>query len=204
MNLSVVNLIDERLPGDVRRCLATAGAAPEWLELEITENVVMTDPARACEVLAELRDVGVTIALDDYGTGPASLVWLKRLPLDVLKIDRSSVRDVATDLQSVAIVRSAVDLARALGLRTVAEGVEDGPCLRRVAELGCDVAQGYALSRPLAADAVPAFLAARAPAPARPAPGPITCYSSAPCRWSPWSSSARRGVSASSTSTRAC
>jgi EAL domain-containing protein (putative c-di-GMP-specific phosphodiesterase class I) len=104
---------------------ATAGAAPEWLDLEITETVVMTDPARACEVLAELRDVGVTIALDDYGTGQASLAWLKRLPLDVLKIDRSFVRDVA---------------------------------------------QGYVLSRPLPADAVPAFLAARAPAPARPRP----------------------------------
>ena len=82
----------------------------------------MTDLARAYEVLAELRDVGVTIALDAYGTGQASLAWLKRLPLDVLKIDRSFVRDVATDLRSAAIVRSAVDLARAFGLRTVAEG----------------------------------------------------------------------------------
>ena len=102
------------------------------------------------------------------GTGQASLAWLKRLPLDVLKIDRSFVRDVATDLQSAAIVRSAVDLARAFGLRTVAEGVEDRGCLRRVAEPGCDVAQGYALARPLPGEEVPGFLAARSAPPARP------------------------------------
>ena len=174
VNLSVVDLIDERLPGDVRRSIERAGARPEWLELEITENVVMTDPARACAVLAELRDIGVTIALDDYGTGQASLAWLKRLPVDVLKIDRSFVRDVATDLQSAAIVRSAVDLARAFGLRTVAEGVEDGPCLRRAAELGCDMVQGYALARPLPGEEVAAFLAEHAVPEGRPhgAPAP--------------------------------
>src|SRR5215207_1470522 len=101
------------------------------------------------------------------GTGQASLAWLKRLPVDVLKIDRSFVRDVATDLQSAAIVRSAVDLARAFGLRTVAEGVEDDVCLRRTGELGCDLIQGYALSRPMPGDAVPAFLAAQAAPAAR-------------------------------------
>ena len=113
----------------------------------------MIDPKRAREVLEALRALGLRIAVDDYGTGYCALAYLRDLPVDELKIDRSFVSHVATDRRSAAIVRSTIELAHALGLKVVAEGIEDQEALDAVAGFGCDYAQGYHFSRPLPADA---------------------------------------------------
>ena len=120
--------------------------------LEVTESVLMTDPARAMKVLAELRGLGVQLALDDFGTGWSSLTHVRRMPVHEIKIDRSFVAAMATEAaNSAAIVSCTVDLAHALGLRVVAEGIEDAAAWRRLRAVGCDAAQGYHLSRPLPA-----------------------------------------------------
>ena len=111
----------------------------------------MSNPARAMETLGRLRAMGVRIAIDDFGTGYSSLGYLKRLPVDELKIDQSFVRDMVTDQNDAAIVRATVDLGHNLGLQVVAEGVEDEPTLDLLCSLGCDEAQGYYFSRPLPA-----------------------------------------------------
>ena len=112
----------------------------------------MADPRRARDVLERLRAAGVTIALDDFGTGYSSLVHVKQLALDELKIDRAFVTNLLHDRADAAIVTSTLALARSLGLRVVAEGVEDGATWSRLAALGCDLAQGFHLSRPLPAE----------------------------------------------------
>jgi EAL domain-containing protein (putative c-di-GMP-specific phosphodiesterase class I) len=132
------------------------------LECEISEDTVMGDPRRATDVLERLRELGVRLSLDDFGTGHSSLSYLKRLPLDEVKIDRSFVIGMADDPSDAAIVRSTIDLARHLGLEVVAEGVETAEVLDVLAALECDVAQGFLLSRPLPAAELDGWLAARA------------------------------------------
>jgi EAL domain-containing protein (putative c-di-GMP-specific phosphodiesterase class I) len=121
----------------------------ERLVCEISEHTVMADPVRATAVLAGLRDLGVGLSLDDFGTGHSSLSYLKRLPLDEVKIDRSFVAGMTDDENDAVIVRSTIDLARNLGLRVVAEGVETAEIMDALRELRCDVAQGYFISRPM-------------------------------------------------------
>jgi EAL domain-containing protein (putative c-di-GMP-specific phosphodiesterase class I) len=145
----VPNLLDLQLPGDVARLLAETGVDARYVELEITENVVMADPVRTIQVLKSLRDLGVGLSLDDFGTGYSSLAYLKRLAVDELKIDKSFVMQMADDEDDAVIVRSTVDLARNLGLRVVAEGVEDEESWRALERMGCEVAQGFYLSRPV-------------------------------------------------------
>ena len=116
--------------------------------LEVTESVLMTDPARAMKVLAELRGLGVQLALDDFGTGWSSLTHLRRMPVHEIKIDRSFVAAMATEANSAAIVSCTVDLAHALGLRVVAEGIEDEAAWRRLRAVGSTPPRGYHLSRP--------------------------------------------------------
>ena len=118
----------------------------------------MVDPQRALDVLAQLSELGITFALDDFGTGYSSLAYLKRLPIAELKIDKSFVLEMTTEADDAAIVRSTIELARALGLRVVAEGVETEEHWRRLAAWGCHVAQGYLLSRPVAPEALVAWL----------------------------------------------
>ena len=113
----------------------------------------MTDPARAEATLTRLSQIGLTLSVDDFGTGYSSLANLKRLPVDVIKIDKSFVMEMAVDASDAAIVRSTIDLAHNLGLRVVAEGVESEDAWRHLEALGCDFAQGYYLSRPLPAEA---------------------------------------------------
>jgi EAL domain-containing protein (putative c-di-GMP-specific phosphodiesterase class I) len=137
-------------PDVVRAALDGAGVAPSSLTLEITESSIMADTARAIKVLSSLSAMGVQLAIDDFGTGYSSLSQLKRLPVDELKIDRSFIMDMTSDDDDLTIVRSTIDLAHNLGLRTVAEGVEDAETLVRLRALGCDVAQGYHMSRALA------------------------------------------------------
>jgi diguanylate cyclase len=153
--------MDRGLPESVGALLAANGVEPRWLKLEITESMLMEDPARASDVLTRLRAMGVHIAIDDFGTGYSSLAYLKRLPVDVLKIDRSFVRDMVTSRQDAAIVRSTIELAHNLGLDVVAEGVENESISALLAGLDCDIAQGYLYSRPLPADELRAWLERR-------------------------------------------
>jgi predicted signal transduction protein with EAL and GGDEF domain len=125
VNLSARNLMDPRLPELVAALLATAGVDPRRLEVEVTETSAMADPTRAAAVLRGLADLGVTVAVDDYGTGYSSLSYLRSLPIATLKIDRSFVTRMLQDEGSAVIVRSTIELARNLGLKVVAEGVED-------------------------------------------------------------------------------
>jgi diguanylate cyclase (GGDEF)-like protein len=149
VNLSVTNLLDADLPSDVSRLLSKHELPAEALILEITETVLMADSSRAKAVVEALHALGVGLSDDDYGTGYSSLAYLQDLAIDELKLDRSFVRRLSEDPRSAAIVRSTVDLAHSLGLRIVAEGVEDRETLLTLDNYGCDVIQGYFFSRPL-------------------------------------------------------
>jgi diguanylate cyclase (GGDEF)-like protein len=164
VNLSARNLTDPSLPGELAEMLRAAALPPALLVLEITESTVMGDLGRSLAVLHELRALGVQVAVDDFGTGHSSLSYLQDLPVDELKIDRSFVLARGTGAGD-AIIATVVRLGHALGLRIVAEGIEDEPTWDRLRELGCDLAQGYLLSRPLPPAAFDAWLAAR-PTPA--------------------------------------
>jgi diguanylate cyclase (GGDEF)-like protein len=145
VNLSPSSLQDIQLASEIDQLLAEAGVAPEWLEVEITEEAYMTQPEVAAATLARLRDMGVRVAIDDFGTGYASLVYLQKLPVDRIKIDRGFVRALLRDESQATIVRALIDLGHNLGLEVVAEGVEDEATRTGLAALGCDYAQGYAL-----------------------------------------------------------
>jgi diguanylate cyclase (GGDEF)-like protein len=151
VNLAAANIVDVTLPDAIGALLERYGVSAERLECEISEHTVMADPVRATAVLGGLRELGVGLSLDDFGTGHSSLSYLKRLPLDEVKIDRSFVAGMADDDNDAVIVRSTIDLARNLGLRVVAEGVETAEVMDALRELRCDVAQGYHISRPLPA-----------------------------------------------------
>jgi diguanylate cyclase (GGDEF)-like protein len=159
VNLSARNLQDPQLVDQVAGFLETAGAAPSRLELEVTESVIMADPARALETLTRLSAMGVRLAIDDFGAGYSSLSYLKKLPVNELKIDKTFVINMATDDNDAVIVRSTIDLAHNLGLAVVAEGVETQASWNRLAALGCDAAQGYWMSRPLPAADLTRWLA---------------------------------------------
>jgi diguanylate cyclase (GGDEF)-like protein len=146
VNLSVRSLVDVNLPDQVADVLAAHGMDPSALTLEITEGSVMADPGRTIGILGRLANLGTTISIDDFGTGYSSLAYLKRLPASEVKIDRSFVKGMLNSESDAAIVRSTVDLARNLGLRAVAEGVEDGHTWSELARLECDQAQGYFIS----------------------------------------------------------
>ncbi len=167
VNLFSRDLLDGGLPDEVGRLLAANGLEPRRLELEITEDTILADPARTSVILEQLGARGVALAIDDFGTGYSSLNYLKRLPVDVLKIDRSFVSRMEVDEDDAIIVRSTIELGHNLGLLVVAEGVENQETLIRLAELGCDTAQGYHLSRPLPAEDLTEWLLARAPRVAR-------------------------------------
>jgi diguanylate cyclase (GGDEF)-like protein len=149
VNLSMHDLHDPQLPVAIAALLASENVASNRLKVEITESTIMADPTRALEVLAQLRSLGLEVAIDDFGTGYSSMAYLKRLPVDELKIDKSFVKNLASDHSDWAIVRSTIELGHNLGLRVVAEGVEDWACWEQLARLGCDIAQGYHMSRPL-------------------------------------------------------
>lgn len=151
MNLSVRDLQDPYLADAVEEQLAALQISPRWLELEITESAVMTDPDRAFEILTRLSSMGLRIAIDDFGTGYSSLSYLKKLPVSTIKIDKSFVLGMTRNENDAAIVRTSIDLGHNLGLEVVAEGVETEDVLKRLSELGCDTAQGHYISRPLSA-----------------------------------------------------
>jgi EAL domain-containing protein (putative c-di-GMP-specific phosphodiesterase class I) len=152
VNLSVRNLHDPLLPSQVDQLLARHRLPPRYLKLEITESMIMSDPERASATVRELSELGVRLAVDDFGTGHSSLANLRMLPVHELKIDRSFVTPMLSDESDMVIVRSTVDLGHALGLRVIAEGVEDPETLERLAALGCDRAQGHYFSQPVPAE----------------------------------------------------
>ena len=174
VNLAVVNMLDRQLPADVASLLFEYGVPPSKLVVEVTEGIVMADPDRAATILGEMRRMGVGVALDDFGTGHSSLAWLKKLPVDEIKIDRTFVKDLHADPGAAAIVRATVDLARAFGLRTVAEGPEDEQTWRRLTEIGCDLVQGYVLSRPQPAAELTTWLDERRRAASAPRVGRVS------------------------------
>jgi diguanylate cyclase (GGDEF)-like protein len=153
VNLSPRTLQDPLLPQRIAAMLDVYDAPPSSLSLEITENILMSDPTRSMDVLKRLHGMGVHLVIDDFGTGYSSLSYLRRLPVHELKIDRSFVAGLASGQDDV-IVRSTIDLAHNLGLTVVAEGVESDAVQARLLELGCDVAQGTFISPPTAASAV--------------------------------------------------
>jgi diguanylate cyclase (GGDEF)-like protein len=152
VNISVRCLTDLELPRQVAGLLGRWGVPPESLTLEVTETSIMVDPTRTMTVLGLLRDLGVSLSIDDFGTGYSSLAYLKRLEANELKIDKSFVFTMTSNSNDAVIVRSTIELGHNLGLRLVAEGVEDGETWTMLKALGCDVIQGYHLSRPLPAD----------------------------------------------------
>jgi diguanylate cyclase (GGDEF)-like protein len=158
VNLSAYNLQDADLSLEVARLLKKWGVQPWRLVLEITESSMMANPARALATLEKLNDIGVQIAIDDFGTGFSSLSYLKQLPVDKLKIDKSFVMQMNEDDNDAMIVRSTIDLAHNLGLEVVAEGVESDEALALLRILDCDAAQGYYISRPLSATALEDWL----------------------------------------------
>jgi diguanylate cyclase (GGDEF)-like protein/PAS domain S-box-containing protein len=149
VNLSVRQFKDAGLVSKIQNVLIRTGLPADHLELEITESGLMNDIERGMEVLAELKHIGCTVAIDDFGTGYSSLSYLKRLPIDVLKIDRSFVMGLPQERSDLSIVTAVVGMARSLGLLTVAEGVESAEQLKTLVDIGCDEVQGYLLSRPL-------------------------------------------------------
>ena len=148
VNLSVRSILDHELPGEIAWMLSKAGLEPACLELEITESVLMADPGRAHAFLTELRDIGIRLSVDDFGTGYSSLAYLKDLPIDAIKIDRSFVANIEDDPGDAMLVKSIVDLGHNLGLKVVAEGVESNGMLEALIAVDCDFAQGYLFSRP--------------------------------------------------------
>jgi diguanylate cyclase (GGDEF)-like protein len=157
VNLARASLLDDGFPTSVAAALERHGATPADLILEITEDTVMVDADRTLAVLDGLRALGVSLALDDFGTGHSSLAYVKRLPIDELKIDKSFVRSMTSDHRDEAIVEAAARLGLRFGMRVVAEGVEDPATWARLKALGCHEAQGFLLARPMPAAAFLAF-----------------------------------------------
>jgi len=158
VNLSRRNLQNQELPDLIARRLEACEVSPASLTLEITETTVMAAPERAMEVLSRLKKMGLRLSLDDFGTGYSSLAYLKKLPVDELKIDKSFVMTMHAKEEDVAIVRMIIELAHVLGLKVVAEGVETQESLDRLLALGCDLAQGYYISQPISAQDILRFI----------------------------------------------
>ncbi len=151
VNISARSLLDGQLPDEIEGLLHRYEVPPAFLRLELTESFLTGDSGRSTAVLDRLSDVGVGLSIDDFGTGYSSLSYLKRLPIEEIKIDRSFVMQMHVDANDFTIVRATVDLGKNLGLRVVAEGVEDLQTFDRLAEFGCDEAQGFYISKPMSA-----------------------------------------------------
>jgi EAL domain-containing protein (putative c-di-GMP-specific phosphodiesterase class I) len=153
VNLSVRQLTDLDLPRDIAALLADYELPPDVLTLEVTESTIMADPSRTMTVLRHLADLGIALSIDDFGTGYSSLSYHKRLQAQELKIDKSFVMGMSRNSNDAVIVRSTIELGHNLGLRMVAEGVEDEETLLILRELDCDLVQGWHLGRPMSASA---------------------------------------------------
>ena len=162
VNLGAPNLLDLGLPADVHELLAKWDVDPGMLQLEITETIVAADPVRVIEIMNRLGELGISLSLDDFGTGSSSLAYLRELPVQELKIDKSFILGMDEDREAATIVETIVDLAHNLGLRAVGEGIETEEAYRLLAASGCDFGQGFLMGRPMPAAELTA-LAAREP-----------------------------------------
>jgi EAL domain-containing protein (putative c-di-GMP-specific phosphodiesterase class I) len=158
VNLSA-HQFDDSILGTVRRALDDCGLAPDLLELELTESASMADAGKSFALLGQLKNLGIRLAIDDFGTGYSNLNYLKRFPVDRLKLDRSFVRELETDADDLAIARAVIAMAHGLRLSVVAEGVETPGQLALLARLGCDHVQGWLFSRAVPAPQFAALLA---------------------------------------------
>ena len=161
VNLSVRNLTGKHFPERVAQALERHGVPAKLLTFELTESNVMTDPETALPILDALHSMGIALSVDDFGTGYSSLAYLRRLPIDEIKIDRSFVLGMSTALGDLAIVQSIIDLGHSLGLQVIAEGVEEESSREALRSMRCDGIQGFLLSRPQPADRFEAWMAAR-------------------------------------------
>jgi diguanylate cyclase (GGDEF)-like protein len=161
VNLSAIQLQRDQIAPMVRGALEAHGIDGSRLTLELTESAIVGDPDRIAATMQALKTLGTTLAMDDFGTGYSNLAYLQKLPIDVLKIDRSFVSGMLADRDKVAIVRAILSLAQALGMRTTAEGIETNELAQTLAALGCTYGQGYLYSRPLGSDAAYALLVSR-------------------------------------------
>jgi EAL domain-containing protein (putative c-di-GMP-specific phosphodiesterase class I) len=159
VNLSAKLLTSASFIADLQHLVATSEIPTTMLTFEVTESAAMTDTAAAARALRGFQDLGIGISMDDYGTGQSSLSYIKQLPLSELKIDRSFVQFAHRNRSDRVLVQSTVNLAHELGLKVVAEGVEDEECLAYLASIGCDMAQGYLISRPVPAAELARLLA---------------------------------------------
>lgn len=163
VNVSGHQLIEGDLIADIERTLRQTGVAPHWLEVELTEGSLMENTQHTIASLQRLRTMGVKISIDDFGTGYSSLAYLRRFPIDTLKIDIAFIREVTTNPQDAAITRTIIELAHSLSLQVVAEGVETQDQLAFLKAAGCDQIQGYLFSRPLPAATLERLLLERLP-----------------------------------------
>lgn len=149
VNIAAVQFRAPNLAEEIECIVARHGIDPQQLELEVTESGLVEDPENVVRILSRLRDIGLTIAIDDFGTGYSSLAYLKTFPVSVLKIDRSFVRDLETDLNDRGIAEAVVSMARVLQMKVVAEGVENEAQAAILLGMGCTLAQGYFFGRPM-------------------------------------------------------
>ena len=152
VNLSLRQLSDENLLNDIRMALNESGMPPQLLELEITESMVMHNPAKLIQLLTKIKDMGVRLAIDDFGTGYSSLAQIKHYPIDTLKVDRSFIRNLPKDSEDKAITEAIITMGKTLSLTVVAEGVETLEQENYLREHVCDEMQGFYFSKPVKAD----------------------------------------------------
>ena len=173
VNMSPSSLIDTVLPERISAMLSSRGLSPAVLVLEITEDFLLSDRERARSILARLQATGIRISIDDFGTGYSSLAYLRDLPIDELKLDKSFIIPMKDDPRATALVVSTIDMAHSLGLRMVAEGVEDSTAYSELVGFGCDAAQGFLMSHPVPAIELEDWFDARAVDRSGPAHRPV-------------------------------
>ena len=161
VNPSAIQLQRDNIPLMVERALVASGLSGERFTLELTESALIADPDRVTQIMHALKGLGTTLAMDDFGTGYSNLAHLQKLPIDVLKMDRSFVTGMLADRDKISIVRAILSLAQALGMKTTAEGIESHELAQTLAALGCTYGQGFHYARPLEADAAFHFLMER-------------------------------------------
>ena len=158
VNVSARQLDGDRLVHELRDALETTGLPASGLVVELTETAIMYDASSTARQLRAIKDLGVGVAIDDFGTGYSSLAYLRQFPVDILKIDRSFVAAITDSVEATALIRTLVQLGKQLGLKTLAEGIEQHDQFCQLQDEECDSGQGFMFARPLAADAVEAFL----------------------------------------------
>jgi EAL domain-containing protein (putative c-di-GMP-specific phosphodiesterase class I) len=165
INLSARQFLNDRFVSDVKRIVASSGMRAEDLEFEITESMVIQNPEHAVRFLTELKAIGSYLSLDDFGTGYSSLAYLKRFPIDCVKIDRSFIMDIPKEVDDMALTRGIIALAHSLRMKVVAEGVETTDQSDFLAANDCDELQGFIFSKPLSADDLVKLLKSYMPKP---------------------------------------